>query len=126
MVKRSVAQPPSGAQPLKANNMCFDFVKEFLGESAAVESSFILETVVDAVGECTTLQEMFKVPLQHFLFGMDVALRWVLFLRVLFTKFQQFGELNCNEAFGVIIQVYDLGVEGLMPESFEDSENGDD
>lgn len=122
MVKKTTAQPSSSQQPLKSNDLCFDFVKEFLGESAVVESSYILETVVDAVGECTTLQEMFKVPLQHFLFGMDVALRWILFLRVLFTKFQQFGELNCNEAMGVVIQVYDLGVEGLMPESFEDSE----
>ncbi len=106
-------------------------VEKFIRANCNIESSVPIAATMDDIAQARTLQDVFMAPIQHQLFGMDAALRWVLFLSVA-SEEDENGNLpygkrfSCRTAMSTVAQVYDIGVQDAVWEHFEDDEDEDD
>jgi hypothetical protein len=110
-------------------------VDGFIRANANFESSVVLNTTIEMVGACTTLQDVFTTVLQRQLLSMEGALLWTLFLSLAPARAAEMGDrpfsggspFSTAAALSLIASVYDLGVAEVVSEHFEydsDSESG--
>jgi hypothetical protein len=120
----------------------------FIRGNGNFESSVVINAAIEELEQCESFQQCFAIPLQHKLFSMETALKWVLFLTVIpdkiieqesedeeFAKqldeFNTFKEFSSSDALKLIASVYDLGIQDailshLDDGSDSDSDDGDD
>ena len=55
----------------------------FIRGNGNFESSVVVNAAIEELEQCESLQQCFTIPLQHKLFSMETALKWVLFLTVI-------------------------------------------
>jgi hypothetical protein len=123
---------PTGA--LAEHEVLFCAAESFIRGNATFESSVPINAAVDEAGQCADLGALFAIPLQHKLFAMDTALRWVLFLSVAPGRAVQEGDalfsaqapFSAQEALALLAVVYDVGVQEAVWEYFEPEDNGED
>jgi hypothetical protein len=114
----------------------FDAVARFITHSTNFESAAITQAAIDDAGATTTPEDLFAVPIQHKLFSMDTALRWLLFLSVA-SQHEAGGPFfagaphDTRAAMQLIVAVYDIGVKDaaldyLEPEDSDSDDDSDD
>ena len=118
---------------LSGHEVLFGAVEGFLSANCNFESSVPVKAALEELGKSTTLEEAFMTPLQRQLFGMDSALRWVLFLTVAPGRAEKEGDaafaagnFSPQGALTLVSQVYDIGVQEAVWDHFEGDEDEDD
>ena len=114
----------------------------FIRGNGNFESSVVINAAIEELEQCESFQQCFAIPLQHKLFSMETALKWVLFLTVIpdkiveqesedeeFSKqlaeFNTFTEFSSLDALKLIASVYDLGVQDAILSHLDgDSDDG--
>jgi hypothetical protein len=130
----AIEEPDAGRDPeLADHESLYHAIEGFVRANCNFESSVPINTAVEELGRCAGLQEAFAIPLQRQLFNMDAALRWVLFLAVAPRRAEEDGDapfapgsFSCEEALGLISQVYDMGTQDSIWDHFESDEDDDD
>ena len=118
------------ATPLSDHEELTLAVESFLRENTNFESSIPVNGALDAIAPLTTLQEVFTLPLQRQLLGLEGALKWALFLSLAGARAVDAGDapysaaapFSAAAARALIAQVYDLGVSEVVDAHFEDSD----
>lgn len=118
---------------IKDYDIFFGAVTEFVYAHCNFESTQPLETAMSEIGNCDSLQEVFSIPLQHRLFNIDAALRWVLFMTIAPARALADGDPPFNgdpfsehDAVVLISQVYDIGVQETVLAHFANEEDGEE
>jgi hypothetical protein len=130
----AIEEPDAGRDlELADHESLYHAIEGFVRANCNFESSVPINTAVEELGRCAGLQEAFAVPLQRQLFNMDAALRWVLFLAVAPRRAEEEGDapfapgsFSCEEALGLISQVYDMGTQDSIWDHFESDDDDDD
>jgi len=118
------------ATPLRDHEELTLAIESFLRENTNFESSIPVNGALDAIAPLTTLQEVFTLPLQRQLLGLEGALKWALFLSLAGARAVDAGDapysaaapFSAAAALTLIAQVYDLGVSEVVDAHFEDSD----
>lgn len=117
---------------LSSHERLFRAIEGFFRSNCNFESSVPVNAAIDVVGNATSLQDVFASPLQRQLFGMDAALRWVLFLTVAPERAETDGDapfasgsFSSQEALTLVSQVYDIGLQESVWEHFEEEAEED-
>lgn len=109
-------------------------IDNFLNDHSGFESSVAHGEMLNDIRECTTLNDVFLVPLRHKIINMESALKFILFLRIA-TKapiddaepdFIGDSKFSTEEAFASIEELYDLGVQGAVHAHVDDALEGDE
>jgi hypothetical protein len=115
-----------GGRTLKDGHpLMFAAVEKFIHEHSNFESSVAAQTCIAALGEATTLNEAFEVPLKQKLLSMEGALYWVLFLSAGPDRAEADGDpapseaFSSREALALIAKVYDNGLQNHVLEHFD-------
>jgi len=115
----------------------------FIRGNGNFESSMVINAAIDDLEKCSSFQQCFAIPLQHKLFNMETALKWVLFLNIVPQKiiehstddeefmqtideFKEFSSFSCEGAMGLISSIYDLGIQDAILSHLEDDDDDDD
>jgi len=115
----------------------------FIRGNGNFESSVVVNAAIEELEQCESVQQCFAIPLQHKLFSMETALKWVLFLTVIpdkiveqesedeeFSKqldeFNTFKEFSSLDALKLIASVYDLGIQDAILSHLDDSSDDGD
>jgi hypothetical protein len=109
-------------------------VEEFVRANNHFDSSFPVNAALEEMAKCTTLLEIFELPLKHKLFTMEAALHWALFLKLAPDRAEEEGDTtspsgvtySADKAFDIIKTVYDIGVQNAVWEHFEADDDDDD
>jgi hypothetical protein len=110
-------------------------VEGFIRENSTCEASFPINTALEEMSQCDDLMAIFTTALRRQLFGMDAALRWLLFLSLApgrAVSDSSAGEeafaspLSTTGALNLISTVYDIGVQTSVWEHFEEDEDDED
>lgn len=134
---------PARSQPKSALKMSdrpalTKAVDNFIRDHSGFESSVAHATILKDVENCTTLNEVFLVPLQHKIINMDSALKFVLFLRLVTVKpveesepdFPSAAKFSTESALDALAACYDLGVKDSIwahvDEALGGEEEGDE
>jgi len=123
----SASAAPPAAAALADHPILSHAVEGFIRSNNNFESSVAINTAIEDIGKCADIQSVFAVPLQHKLFTMDSALRWVLFLSVAPGRAVQEGDAPFSDgtkfspqaALGLVSAVYDVGVQETVWDHFE-------
>lgn len=113
------------------HTILYSAIDGFIRSNCNFESTPPISAAIDEIGKIGNLNEAFVIPLQRQLFGMDAALRWVLFLSAAAELAEAngdppiAGEFNVVEALRLIPQVYDIGVQEAVRDFFEEESDGD-
>lgn len=113
-------------------------IESFLRDHSNVESTVAHDTMFKDIEECTTLDEVFLVPLKHKMLNMDNALRFILFLTIASATpikdedsgeedpdFLPEGRLDHTKAYGAIESCFDLGVKAAIWDYVDKAIDGD-
>ena len=122
--------PAAPATPLSEHEELTLAVESFLRENTNFESSIPVNGALDAIAPLTTLQEVFTLPLQRQLLGLEGALKWALFRSLAGARAVDAGDapysaaapFSASAALALIAQVYDLGISEVVDAHFEDSD----
>uniref|UniRef100_A0A6C0I2H8 Uncharacterized protein n=1 Tax=viral metagenome TaxID=1070528 RepID=A0A6C0I2H8_9ZZZZ len=112
-------------------------IDSFIRGNSNFESSIVLNTAIEELEQCESLQQCFALPIQHKLFNIDTALKWVLFLNIvpekiveqnaedeeftpLVEEFNLFSEFSCSDAMKLIASIYDIGIQDIVLSHLED------
>jgi hypothetical protein len=115
----------------------------FIRGNGNFESSMVINAAIDDLEKCSSFQQCFAIPLQHKLFNMETALKWVLFLNIVPQKiiehstddeefmqtvdeFKEFSSFSCEGAMGLISSIYDLGIQDTILSHLEDDDDDED
>lgn len=115
----------------------------FIRGNGNFESSMVINAAIDDLEKCSSFQQCFAIPLQHKLFNMETALKWVLFLNIVPQKiiehstddeefmqtvdeFKEFSSFSCESAMGLISSIYDLGIQDTILSHLEDDDEDDE
>jgi hypothetical protein len=114
----------------ETHEVLFAAIEGFTRGNCNFESSIPVNLAVEEMGKCTSIKEVFAIPLQRQLFSMDSALRWTFFLNIAPPRAEKEGDspfaddgFSSNDAFTLISQVYDIGVQDAIWEHFEDEDS---
>lgn len=130
--KHSKRSSGSSKTPLEEHEELFHAVEGFIRANTNFESSIPVNTAIEMIAGCTTLQELFTMVLQRQLLNLDGALHWALFLSLAPARAEEAGDkpfsaaapFSATAALALIATVYDLGVQEIVGEHFEyDSED---
>lgn len=128
----TLGAPAVALPPLKdAHPLLYEAASIFVQEHCNFESSAATKSCVNDLGEATSLQQAFAVPLRHKMLDMDSALYWVLFLQIGPARAAADGEappgepFSAGEALNLIKAVYDNGVQTHILEHFEPDSDDD-
>jgi hypothetical protein len=119
---------------LREHVALYGATENFIRGNSNFESAHPINAVVDAVAACTNFATLFATPLQHKLFTMESALRWVLFLNMAPARaaqeddcsFSPEAPFNAGEALTLLAGVYDIGVQEVVWELFEAEEEDEE
>ncbi len=90
-----------------------------------------VNAAISEIGKCDNLQDAFAVPLARRLFGIDAALRWVLFMTIAPDRaegdsiFAAGCGFSPQDGLTLISQVYDLGVRDAVLDHFDDESSSE-
>ena len=115
----------------------------FIRANGNFESSVVINSAIEELEQCESLQQCFAIPLQHKLFSMETALKWVLFLTVIPDKiieqesedeefssqldnFNSFATFSSLDALKLIASVYDLGIQDAILSHLDDDSDSED
>lgn len=107
-------------------------VDSFIRSNANFESSVPINTALDEMKACTSVQQLFTIPLRHQLISMDAALHWALFLEA--TCGAQVAQARSGaawsnfavkDALALLCEVYDTGVQEAIWDHFEVADDED-
>jgi hypothetical protein len=115
-------------------------IDSFIRGNSNFESSIVVNTAIEELEQCSSLQQCFALPIQHKLFNIDTALKWILFLNIvpekiveqnaedeefspLVEEFNAFSEFSCSDAMKLIASIYDIGVQDIVLSHLEDDES---
>ena len=118
-------------------------IDSFIRGNSNFESSIVVNTAIEELEQCASLQQCFALPIQHKLFNIDTALKWILFLNIvpekiveqnaedeefspLVEEFNSFSEFSCSDAMKLIASIYDIGVQDIVLSHLEDDESDDE
>lgn len=133
--KHSKRSGGSSKSPLEEHEELFHAVEGFIRSNTNFESSIPVNTAIEMVASCTTLQDLFTMVLQRQLLNMDGALHWALFLSLAPARAEEAGDkpfsasapFSATAALALIASVYDMAVQEVVGEHFEyDSEDEDE
>ena len=125
----------SSKSPLVDHEELFHAVEGFIRANTNFESSVPVNTAIEMIANCTSLQDLFTLVLQRQLLNMDGALHWALFLSLAPARAEEAGDrcfsaaapFSATAALALIASVYDLGVQEVVAEHFEyDSESDEE
>ena len=126
--KKQAARPAS-KKSIASYEVLMGAIEGFVRTNANFESSIPVDAALEEIGSCTSLQDAFAVPLQRQLFGMDAALRLVLFLTLAPERGAEEGgapaAFAATEALSLVAQVYDIGVQDTVWEHFDVDDDDD-
>lgn len=131
-----------GSRQLKEFDMLLCAMDSFIRGNGNFESSMVINAAVSELEQCTSIQQCFSIPLQHKLFNMDSALKWVLFLATIpekiieqFADDEEFAELKDDfnefinfstlDSLKLIANVYDIGIQEHILSHLEDESDDD-
>ena len=114
----------------------------FIRGNGNFESSMVINSAIDDLEKCSSFQQCFAIPLQHKLFNMETALKWILFLNIIPQKiiehslddeefmqtideFKEFSSFSCEGAMGLISSIYDLGIQDVILSHLDDDDDDD-
>ena len=105
-------------------------IDSFIRSNSNFESSVVINAAIEEIEQCSSLQLVFTVPLQHKLLTFDSALKWVLFLTIIMSnliidedeetddetkemniKMNTFDDFSASDAIKLIASVYDIGIQ---------------
>lgn len=118
-------------------------IDSFIRGNSNFESSIVVNTAIEELEQCVSLQQCFALPIQHKLFNIDTALKWILFLNIvpekiveqstedeefapLVEEFNSFSEFSCSDAMKLIASIYDIGIQDIVLSHLEDDESDSD
>jgi len=118
-------------------------IDSFIRGNSNFESSIVVNTAIEELEQCASLQQCFALPIQHKLFNIDTALKWILFLNIvpekiveqnaedeefapLVEEFNSFSEFSCSDAMKLIASIYDIGIQDIVLSHLEDDDSDDD
>jgi len=105
--------------------------RSFLRLNQVIESSALLDMVMEQLVDSTSLGEAFRLPLQHRILNYEGALRWVHFLvtatpKLLGNEEGEFnGGLDPTTALAEIADIFDLAATEVLWDHCEVDEKGD-
>jgi hypothetical protein len=128
---------------LKDFDILLDAMDGFIRANSNFESSLVINAAVEELEQSESLQKSFSIPLQHKLFNMDSALKWVLFMTTvpekiieqytededfspIIEEFTSFTKFSALDALRVIASVYDIGVQESILSHIEDEDSDED
>lgn len=117
-------------------------IDSFIRGNSNFESSIVVNTAIEELEQCASLQQCFALPIQHKLFNIDTALKWILFLNIvpekiveqnaeddeftpLVEEFNTFSEFSCSDAMKLIASIYDIGIQDIVLSHLEDDSDDD-
>ena len=109
----------------------------FIRGNSNFESSIVVNTAIEELEQCASLQQCFSLPIQHKLFNIDTALKWILFLNIvpekiveqnaedeefapLVDEFNSFSVFSCKDAMKLIASIYDIGIQDIVLSHLDD------
>ena len=121
--------------PLNEHAELFHAVENFIRTNSNFESSIPVNTTIELLGDCTSLQDVFTLVLRRQLLNMDGALRWAFFLSLAPARAENDGDrpfsgaspFSASSALSLIASVYDIGTGEVVYDHFDyetDSESG--
>jgi hypothetical protein len=124
------AAKPQNHPALQDHPALWQAVEEFIKQNACFASSIPIDAAMQELGDCTDIQNLFAIPMQHRIISMDVALRWMLFLHRAPQRAVEAGdepfskdvEFSADGALALIADVYDLGVNEAVYDFFDEDE----
>jgi hypothetical protein len=131
------------SKQLKDFDMLLCAMDSFIRANGNFESSMVINAAIAELEQCVSIQQCFSIPLQHKLFNMDSALKWVLFLvtvpekiveqfaedeefSILKDEFNEFSNFSALDSLKLIASVYDIGLQENVLSHLEDDEDEDD
>ena len=109
------------ARPLIQHKFLYRAVLSFIRDNSNFESSVPVQALIEKIGKCISLQEVFFLPIQSRLFDFDTSLLWIFFLTIAPQRAEsdgdtlnEFAEFSCQDAMAVLPQVYDTGIESSV------------
>jgi hypothetical protein len=135
-----------GSRQLKDFDMLLCAMDSFIRGNSNFESSMVINSAITELEQCNSIQQCFSIPLQHKLFNMDSALKWVLFLSIIPEKiieqfaededfsemkddFNEFSKFSESLSLKLIASVYDIGLQehvlSHLDEDSGDEDSGD-
>ncbi len=124
---------PSVTPPtLAAHELLCAAAEEFMHSNSTFESSVAVGAAFDDFCQCGSVQAAFAVPLQHKIFSLDAALRWILFLSLAPARAAEEGDaplsapFDAAAALALVAAVYDSGVQAAVWDHFEPDESDDE
>lgn len=113
--------------PLNEHAELFHAIENFIRANSNFESSIPVNTTIEMLGDCTTLQDVFTLVLRRQLLNMDGALRWAFFLSLAPARAENDGDrpfsgaspFSVSSAFSLVASVYDIGVSEAIYDHFE-------
>ncbi len=118
-------------------------IDSFIRSNSNFESSIVINTAIEEIEQCDSLQNVFTIPLQHKLLTLESALKWVFFLTViiqnltipdeedddeikeLFQKLNEFNIFSSNDALKLIASIYDIGTQEMVLAHIDDESDSD-
>jgi hypothetical protein len=114
----------------------------FIRGNSNFESSIVVNTAIEELEQCASLQQCFALPIQHKLFNIDTALKWILFLNIvpekiveqnaedeefapLVDEFNSFSVFSCSDAMKLIASIYDIGIQDIVLSHLDDESDGE-
>jgi len=131
-LKRNFSEASQPRVSFDTREVLLHAVDSFIRNNCNFESSVPVNTAIEEIMKCTTLQSVFAIPLQLQLFSMDAALRWVLFLSNAPERSVADGDtpfvddkFSAKAALTLITNVYDIGIQEAVWASFEEDEESE-
>jgi hypothetical protein len=114
-------------------------VDSFIKGNGYFESSMVINSAMEELENCTSLQQCFSIPIQHKLFNMETSLKWVFFLTIVPKKlielnpdeefmqqveeFKIFTQFSPEDAMQLMASIYDVGVQDVVLSHLDDSDS---
>ena len=121
---------------LKDCPLLFSLVESFIEKECNFKSSAKLKSIMEKIGERTTIDEVFTTPIEYYALQFDKSIMWAFFLSKVVTSemgdedkaFLEACPFNVEQAFGIISDVYDVGVSEFYEQyaGEDDDDEGDD
>ncbi len=105
----------------------------FIRNNTVIESSQPIDVAVEEMNQCSNINNLFQLPIQHRLMTLDTSLQWVLFLSASPNMAKEHGDevyspsnaFNVKFAIDLIINVFDLATQRNIFDLFDESDSSD-
>jgi hypothetical protein len=109
-------------------------VESFVRSNCNIRASAPIVSALEALGECTKLEDAFTLLIQRQLLDFEAAISWALFLNAAPARAVELGDasfsvgapFSLSESLSMITTLYDIAMEELLDDHFDDEDEEDE